>query len=145
MAALTTALPDQGLSKTSAQRPLKEVLPKLSEKKAHDSISNYLFAACEHVGPAFMLAQIKLNQADIKAPKSLEALVAWVQRCAQEFGISVCDHHALIDLASEWVQNSNGAVRKSASLIFMELYKQVSIIWVASSTWASTLNFVHSS
>ncbi len=68
--------------------------------------------------------QLHVKSQDLKNPKALEALIAVVARLAVEFGIMACDHHALIELASEWITNPLAPVRKQATAVLTEVYKQ---------------------
>jgi len=119
------SLPPEGLSKTSAARPLKEALPRITERKAQEQISEYVLLCAEQVGPRFMLAQLHVKSADAaKNPKAMEVIVGVAAKLLESFGLVACDRFALMELVPIWIQNASGGVRKMASSIYVTMYRQ---------------------
>ncbi|KAI0046098.1 ARM repeat-containing protein [Auriscalpium vulgare] len=103
-------------------------VPHLSEKlgdmKLKKPASETLIAFAERTSLQFVLHQAYDSMAKIKAPKALADAVGWIESALIDFGIAGLSLRSLIDFLKTALQNSNAAVRTSATktLVTVKLF-----------------------
>ncbi|CAE6427811.1 unnamed protein product [Rhizoctonia solani] len=116
-------------SKGSAALAIPHLAEKLGDAKLKKPAGDLLSTFAEKTSLSFVLSQAYDSISKQKAPKVVADSLTWVKQALTDFGIAGLSMRSLIDFLKTCLQNSNAAVRSSATatLVTVRLFAGTAI------------------
>lgn len=114
-----------GYSKAHAAATVEGAGDKIHELKHRIPATEALTAACEAVGPRFVVAQLHTRAAANKNPKVLSESLSWICTIIDEFGLATMDLGALLGWLIADLGSPNAPVRNQAMAALGRCHAQV--------------------
>jgi cytoskeleton-associated protein 5 len=114
-----------GYGKLHAAVTVEGAGDKIHELKHRIPATDALNAACEAIGPRFVLAQLHSRAGMNKNPKVLSESLAWMTTVVEEFGLAAVDLSALLGWLIADLGSPNAPVRNQAMAVLGRCHAQV--------------------
>lgn len=114
-----------GYGKLHAAVTVEGAGDKIHELKHRIPATDALNAACEAIGPRFVLAQLHSRATAHKNPKVLSESLAWMATVVEEFGLAAVDLCALLGWLIADLGSPNAPVRNQAMGVLGRCHAQV--------------------
>jgi cytoskeleton-associated protein 5 len=114
-----------GYGKLHAAVTVEGAGDKIHELKHRIPATDALNAACEALGPRFILAQLHSRATANKNPKVLSESLAWMATVVEEFGLATVDLGALLGWLIADLGSPNAPVRNQAMMVLGRCHAQV--------------------
>lgn len=116
------------VSKRAVSEVVTPVLAKAGDRKAKDAIQAMLLAACEALGPQFVLATCysALRGPSGRAPPAQQGALEFMDRAVKEFGARTVQVTALVEFCKtdKGLESRSKGVRDAAIGVLAQLYRQ---------------------